>query len=110
MAAIISIFLFAALYGVYKRAEARRRERVKKELEDKWMSHKDFLGIGTIMGKYIEIAVRNEALKAEIEKSLVKNSEGGLLTNFAGEDKDGFHYGHERTPVKVVIREQAKAQ
>lgn len=94
-AAIISIFLFAALYNVYKRAEAKKRERVKKGLEDKWKSHKDFLGIGIIIGETIEIAVRNQALKDEIEKSLKKNKSGKWML-------DGI-------PVSVVIREQAKA-
>jgi hypothetical protein len=105
VAAIISIFLFAALYGVYKRAEAKRRERVKKTLEDKWMAHKDFLGIGTIIGGIIEIAVRNEALKTEIEKSLAEHKNNkGLLVNFAGSRQE-----YDGVPVMVVIREQAKA-
>jgi outer membrane biosynthesis protein TonB len=72
MAFIISVALFAAVYAWYKKREKKALEKAVKDLEPKWMGKKDVFGIGIILGKYIEILVGTEQVKAEIESTLTK--------------------------------------
>ena len=91
VAAIISLFLFAALWKFYKRAEKKKLEKTKKALEEKWIKNKNVLGVGTILGATIEITVKDEATKKEVEKTLMKDHFDGV-------------------PVTVIIRDKVIAQ